>query len=217
MSKNNLFPSISALPHLSLLQYLHTPFSSVTQSCLTLCNPMDCNMPGFPVQNHLPELIQIHVHWVGDAIQPFHPLSSSYSGLISFRIDWISLKSKRLKSLLQNHNPNVSFLQLSAFFMVQLSHAYMMTGKTIALTRQTFIGKVMPFLFNMLSRLITDFLPRSKCLLISGLQSPSAVILELPTNRYIKSVTIFIVFASICHEVMGLDIMILVSWMLSEF
>ena len=113
-----------------------------------------------------------------------------------------------LKSLLQHHSSKASILRGSAFFMVQLSHPYMTTGKTIALTRWTFVGKVTSLLFNMLSRLVITFLPRSKHLLISWLQSPSAVILE---PKKIKSVTVSIVSPSICCEVMGLDAMILVS------
>ena len=106
--------------------------------------------------------------------------SNEYSGLISFRMDWLDLFAVQgtLKSLLQNHNSKASILQCSAFFIVQLSHPYMTTGKTIALTRCTFVGKVMSLLCNMLSRLVITFLPRSKRLLISWLQSPSAVILE---------------------------------------
>ena len=106
--------------------------------------------------------------------------SSDYSGLISFSMDWLDLLAVQgtLKSLLQHHSSKASVLRHSAFFMVQLSHPYLTTGKTIALTRQTFVGKVMSLLFNMLSRLVITFLPRSKCLLISWLQSPSAVILE---------------------------------------
>ena len=106
--------------------------------------------------------------------------SNEYSGLISFRIDWFDLLAVQgtLKSLLQNHSSEASILWCSAFFTVQFSHPYMTNGKTIALTRQTFVDKVMSLLFNMLSRLVTAFLPRSKCLLISWLQSPSAVILE---------------------------------------
>ena len=117
--------------------------------------------------------------------------------------DWISLQSKGLKSLLQHHSSKASILQCSAFSIVQLSHPYMTTGKTIALTRGTFVGKVMSLLLNMLSRLVITFLPRSKHLLISWLQSPSAVILE---PQKIKSVT---VSQSICHVVMRLDAMIL--------
>ena len=111
------------------------------------------------------------------------------------------------KSLLQHHSSKASVLRRSAFFIVQLSHPYMMTGKTIALTRQTLVGKVMSLLLNMLSRLVITFLPRSKCLLISWLQSPSAVILE-PKN--INSETVSTVYPSISHEVMGPDAMILV-------
>ena len=107
--------------------------------------------------------------------------SNEYSGLIFFRMDWLDLLAVQgtLKSLLQHHSSKASILRCSAFFIVQLSHPYMTIGKTIALTRQTFVGKVMSLLFNMLSRLVITFLPRSKCLLISWLQSPSAVILEL--------------------------------------
>ena len=112
-----------------------------------------------------------------------------------------------LKSLLQHHSSKASILRHSAFFIVQLSHPYMTTGKTIALTRWTFVGKVMSLVFNMLSRLVTVFLPRRKHLLVSWLQSPSAVILE---PKKIKSLTISIVSYSICHEVMGPDAMILV-------
>ena len=112
-----------------------------------------------------------------------------------------------LKSLLQHHSSKASILQCSAIFMVKLTHPYMTTGKTIALTRQTFVGKVMSLLFNMLSRLVIAFLQRSKRLLISWLQSPSAIILE-PTK--IKSVTVSIISPFICHEMMGLDAMILV-------
>ena len=136
-------------------------------------------------------------------------LSNEYSGLISFRMDWLDLPAVQgtLKSLLQHHSSKVSILQRSAFFTVQLSHPYMATGKTIALTRWTFAGKVMSLLFNMLSRLVISFLPRSKCLLISWLQPPSAVILE---TKKINSVTVSIVSPSICHEVMGPEAMILV-------
>ena len=135
--------------------------------------------------------------------------SSEYSGLISFRMDWLDLLAVQgaLKSLLQHRSSKASILRHSAFFIVQLSHPYMATGKTIALTRWTFVGKVMSLLFNMLSRLVITFRPRSKCLLISWLQSPSAVILE---PKKIKSVTVSIVSPSVCHEVMGLDAVILV-------
>ena len=134
---------------------------------------------------------------------------------IDFLYDWLvwSLEVQGiLKSLLQHHSSKAPILRHSAFFMVQLSHPYMTTGKTIALTRWTFVGKVMSLLFNMLSRFVIAFLPRSKRLLISWLQSPSAVILE---PKKIKSITVSTVSVCICHEVMGPDAMILVFWMLN--
>ena len=135
--------------------------------------------------------------------------SNEYSGLISFRMDWLDLLEVHgtLKSLLQHHRSKASILWHSAFFTVQLSHPYMTTRKTIALTRRTFVGKVMSLLFNMLSRLVINFLPRSKRLLISWLQSQSAVILE---PQKIKSDTVSTVSPSIYHEVMGPDAMIFV-------
>ena len=131
-------------------------------------------------------------------------------GLISFRMDWSDLIAvqRTLKSLLQHHSSKASILWWrSAFFTVQLAQPYMTAGKTIALTRQTFVGKVISLLFNMLSRLVIAFLPRNKSLLISWLQSPFAVIFE-PKKK--KSLTVSIVSPSICHEVMGPDAMILV-------
>ena len=197
---------------------------------------MDCSMPSLPVYHQLPEFTQAHVHWVGDAIQPSHPLSypspptfhlcsirvfsnesalrirwptywsfsfsispsNEYSRLISFKMDWLDLLlfQGTLKSLLQHHSSKVSILPRSAFFIVQLSHPYMTTGKTIALTRWTFVDKVISLLFNMLSSLVITFLPRSKHLLISWLQSPSAVILE---PRKIKSDTVSTAFPFISH------------------
>ena len=135
--------------------------------------------------------------------------SNEHPGQISFRMDWLDLPAvqETLKSLLQHHSSKASILQPSAFFVVQLSHPYTSTRKTIALTRWIFVGKVMSLLFNMLSRLVVTLLPRSKRLLISWLQSPSAVILEPPK---IKSVTVSTVSPSICHEVMEPDAMILV-------
>ena len=140
--------------------------------------------------------------------------SKEYSGFISFRIDWLALLAVQgtLKGLLQHYNLNASVLKYSAIFIVRLSQLYMTTGKTRALTRWTFVGEVMSLLFNMLSRFVIVFLARSKYLLISWLQLPSAVILE---PKKIKPVTVSIVPPSICHEVMGLDAMILVFWMLS--
>ena len=134
---------------------------------------------------------------------------NEYSGLISFSNDWFDLFAVQgtLKSFLQHYSSKASILQYSAFFMVQLSHPHMTTGKTIALTIRTLVGKVMSLLFNMLCRLVIAFLPKSKCILISWLQSPSAVVLE---PKKMKSVMVTIVSPSICHEVMGLDVMILV-------
>ena len=135
--------------------------------------------------------------------------SNEHPGLISFRMDRLDLLAVQgtLKSLLRHHSSKASILQHSAFFTVQLSHSYMTTEKTIALTKRTFVGKVMSLLFNMLSRLVITFLPRSRHLFISWLQSPSAVILE---PKKIKSATVSTVSPSISHEVMGPDAMILV-------
>ena len=129
---------------------------------------------------------------------------NEYTGMISFRMDWLDLLAVQwtLKSLLQHHSSKASVLQHSAFFMIQLSHPYMTTGKTIALTGQTFVNKETSLLFNVLSRLVIAFLPRSKRLLISWMQSASAVILE-PKKR--KSLTVSVVSPSTCPEVMGPD------------
>ena len=150
----------------------------------------------------------LHIRWpkywsFSFSISP----SNEYSGLISFKIDWLELLAvqETLKSLLQHHSSKASILQCSAFFVV---HLYMTTEKTIALTRQTFVGKVMCLLFNMLSRLVIAFLPRSKCLLTSWLKSPSAVILE---PKKIKSDTVSIVSPSIYHEAMEPDAMIFLN------
>ena len=145
------------------------------------------------------------------SISPF----SEQSVLVSFRIDWLDLLAVQgtLKSLLQHHSLKTSILQCSAFFMIQLSHLYMTTGKTIALTRWTFVSKVMSLLFNMLSRFIMGFLPRSSRLLISWLQSLSTAILE---PKKIKSVTASTFPPYICHKVMGPDATILLLWMLSS-
>ena len=181
---------------------------SVTKSFPTLHNPMDCSMQRFPVLHHLPEFAQVHGHWIGDAIQPSHPLSSSapsainlsqhhglfqwvssshqvtkvmelqlqhhschhqHSELVSFRTDWFDLLAFQgtLKSLLQHYSLKALILWHSAFFVVQFSHWYMTTGKTIALTIGTFVGIVLSLLFNILTRFVMAFLPRSNHLLIS--------------------------------------------------
>ena len=218
------------LSHGESLIFRFSHFSSVSHSCPTVWDPMDCCKPSLPVHHQLPEFTQTQVHWVQEAIQPSHPLSSpsppalnlssirvfsnesalcirwpkdwsfsfgispsnEYSGLISFRMDWLDLLAVQgtLKSFLQHHSSKASVLQRSAFFIVQLSHPYMTTGKTVALTRWTFAGKVMSLLFNMLSALVITFLWRNKHLLISCLKSPSAVILEPPK---IKSLNVSIV------------------------
>ena len=208
---------------------------------------MNRSTPGLPVHHQLPEFTQTHIHQVGDAIQPSHPLSSlfllslippsirmfynestlcirwpkywsfsfsiipskEHPGLISIRMDGFDLLAVQgnLRSLLQHHSSKASILQHSAFFTVQLSHPYITTGKTITLTRRTFVGKVLSLLLNILSRLVITFFPRSKHLLISLLQSLSAVILE---PGKIQSATVSTVSPSMSHEVMGPDAMILV-------
>ena len=232
--------------------HIHTyQFSSVTQSCLTLCNSVEAHQASLSITNSqiLLKLMSIESVMSSNHLSLSYPLllllsifpsirvfssksvlcirwpkywsfsfsispSNEYPRLISFKIDWLDLLAVQgtLKSLLQHHSSKASVLQCSAFLMVQFSLPYRTTGKTIALTRWTFVDKVMSPLFNILSRFVIDFLSRSKCLLISWLQSPSAVILEPPK---IKSVTVSLVFLSICHEVMALDAMILVFWTLS--
>ena len=202
-----------------MLYHLLNLFSSVTQLCLTLSDPMACSTPGFlSITNSqsLPKLMSIELVIPSNHLILCHPLllpsilpsisvftnesafhikwpkywsfsfninpSNEHSGLISFMMDWLDLLAAQgtLKGILQHHSSKASILQHSAFFIVQLSYPYMAIGKTIALTRWTFVGKVMSLLFNMLFRLVITFLPRSKYPLISWLQSPSAVILEPP-------------------------------------
>ena len=168
---------------------------------LILCRPLLLSSV-FPSIRVFSKESVLHIRWPKYWSFSFNiSPSNEHSGLISFRMEWLDLLAvqETLKSLLQYHSSKTSTLWHSAFFIVQLSHPYMTTGKTIALTRWTFVDKVMSLLFNMLSRFVINFLPRSKRLLISWLQSPSAVILEPPK---IKSDT---VSPSICHEVMGLD------------
>ncbi|CAM9219345.1 unnamed protein product [Rangifer tarandus platyrhynchus] len=172
---------------------------------LILCRPLLLLPPIPPSIRVFSNEAALLISWPKDwsfsfSISP----SSEYSGLIPFRVAWLDLLAVQgtLKSLLQHHSSKASILLRSAFFMVQLSHPYMTTGKTRALTRWTFFGKLTSLLFNMLSRLVITFLPRSKHLLISWLQSPSAVILE---PKKMKSATVSTVSPSISHEVMGLD------------
>ena len=161
--------------------------------------PFSSHLQSFPASGSFPmsQLFTSGGQSIGASALAISP-SNEHSGLISFRMDWLDLLAVQgtLKSLLQHHSSEASILWHSAFFVVQLSHPYMTTGKTIALIRQTFVGKVMSLLIDKLSRLVINFLPRSKRLLISWLQSPSALILE---PQKIKSVTVSIVSPSICH------------------
>ena len=167
---------------------------------LILCHPLLLLPSIFPSIRVFSKESVLHIRWpkywsFNVSICP----SNEYSGLISFRIDWSELLVVQgtLRSLLQHYNTKASILQRSAFFMVHLSHPYMTTGKTIAFTRQTFVGKEMSLPFNMLSRLVIAFLQRSKSLLMSWLQSLSAVILEPPK---IKSLTVFLVSPSMAMK-----------------
>ena len=174
--------STSGLPDHQLLELPQTHVHQlvIPSNHLILCHPL--LLPSiFPSISVFSNESALRIRWLkywtfSFSVSP----SNEYSGLISFRIDWLELLAVQgtLKSLLQHHSSKASILQCSAFFMTQLSHPYMTTGKTIALTRWTFVGKGMSLLFNMLSRLVIAFLPRSKCLLVSWLYSPSAVILE---------------------------------------
>ena len=176
---------------------------------LILCRPL--LLPSiFPRIRVFSNESALHIRWPKYWSFSFSIIpSKEHAGPISFRMDWLDLLAVQgtLKSLLQHHSSKASILWCSGFLTVQLSHTYMTTGKTIASTRWTFVGKIMSLLLSMLPRLVITFLPRSKRLLISWLQSLSAVILELPK---IKSLTVSIASPSICHEVMGPDAIILV-------
>ena len=202
--------SLSSVQSLSHVQLFATPWTTAHQASLSMTNSQSrfklMSIESVMPSNHLilycPLLLlpsifpsirvfsnesALHIRWskywsFSFSISP----SNEYSGLISFRIDWFDLLAVQgtFKSLLQHHGWKASIFQCSAFFIVQLSHPYMTTRKTIVLTRQAFVDKVMSLLFNVLSRLVIPFLPRSKCLLISWLQSPSAVILEPPKIKY---------------------------------
>ena len=206
---NFLYSLYSSVQSLSCVQFFATPWTTACQASLSITNSWSLlklmSVESVMPSNHLilchPLLLLpsvfpsirvfcsesvLHIRWpkywsFSFSISP----SNEYSGLISFRMDWLDLLAVQgpLKSLLQHHSSEASILWHSAVFIVQLSHPYMTTGKTIALTRWTFVGKVMSLLFNMLSRLVITFLPRSMRLLLSGLQSPSAVILEPQNNK----------------------------------
>ena len=208
--------SLSITNSWSLLKLMFIE-SVMPSSHLILCRPLLLLPSIFPSIRVFSNESVLHIRWpkycsFSFSISP----SNEYSGLISFRMDWVGLLAVQgtLKSLLQHHSSKASIFRCSAFFIVQLSHPYMTTGQTIALTRWTFVGKVMSLVFNMLSRLVITFLPRGKHLLISWQQSPFAVTLE---PKKIKSVTVSTVSSSICHEVMGPDAMILVFWMLKQW
>ena len=216
-----------------------------------LCDIMDCSTPGFSILFYLQELAQTHIHWVGDAIQPSHPLSpllfqasvfpsirafsrgsvlcirwpkywsfsfnispsTEFSGLISFRIDWFHLLVVQgtLKSLLQYHSSKASILQCSALFIVQLSYPYMTTGKTIALTRWTFVSKVVSLLFNTMCTFVIVFSKKHASFNFMAV----VTVCRFWNWKKIKPVTVSIVSPSTCHEVMGPESMIFVFWMLS--
>ena len=228
--KIRTFSSVQSLSH---VQPFATPWPAARQASLSITNSRSLlkliSIESVMPSNHLivchPLLLPpsiflsirvflnesvLHIRWpkywsFRFKISP----SNEYSGLISFRIDWFDLREvqRTLKSLLQHHSSKPSVLRCSALFIVQLSHPYMTNGKTIALTKWTFVVKIMSLLFNKLSRLVISFLPRSNCRLISWLQSPSAVILGPPK---IRSVTFSTVCPSICHEVMEPDAVVLV-------
>ena len=248
-SKVNLLGNKYVHSFAHLLKTYWMIFSSVAQSCPTLCNPMDCSTPGFSVHHQFPELAQTHVHWVSDAIHLILccplllsskfpsirvfsnesvlrimwpkcwsfswsiSLSSEYSEQTSHRIDWLDLFAVQgtLKSLLQHHSSKALILQRSAFFY---SPTLISIRRTVALTRRTFVGRVMSLFFNMLSRLVLTFLPRSKHLLISWLQSPSAVILEPPK---IKSYHCFPIYLPWSNETRCHDLKFFECWVLSQF
>ena len=226
-------PSAQPVQPLSRVRLFATPWSAARQASLSITNfqsllklrSIESMMPSSHLILCRPLLLMplippsirvfsnestLHMRWPKYCSFSFSIIpSKEIPGLTSFRMDWLDLLAVQgtLKSFLQHHSSKVSILQCSAFFTVQLSHPYMTTGKTIALTRGTFVGKVMSLLLNMLSRLVLTFLPRSQPLLISWLQSPSPVILE-PQN--IKSETVSTVSPSISHEVMGPDAMIFI-------
>ena len=185
--------------------------SVMPSNYLILCRPLLLLPSIFPSIRVFSNESALHIMWPNYCSFSFNiSPSNEHPGLISFRIDWLNLLAVQgtLKSLLQHHSWKASILRQSAFFIVQLSHPYATTEKTIALTRQTFVGKVMSLLFNMLSRLVITFLPRSKRLLISWLQLPSAVILELKKNKVNHSFPIYLpwIDGTRCHDLSFLNV-----------
>ena len=235
-----IISKFSSVQSLSRVQLYVNPWTAAHQASLSITNsqrllkscpssqwchptissfavPFSSRLQSFPAAGSFSNESVLCIRWPKYWSFSFNTSSSNeHPGLISFRMDWLDLLAGQgtLKSLLQHHSSKASILWCSAFFIVQLSHPCMTTWKTIALTRWTFDSKVMSLLLNTLSRLIIAFLSRSKHLLISWLQSPSTVILEPPPQKT-KSFTVSIIFPSICHELMGLDAIILVFWMLS--
>ena len=226
-------PSVqfSSVHSLSRVRLFETPWIAARQASLSttnsrnslrltsiksiLCCPLLLLPPIPPSIRVVSNESTLHMRWPKYWSFSFSIIpSEEIPGLISITMDWLDLLAVQgtLKSLLQHHSSKASILRRSAFFTVQLSHPYMTAGKTIALTRRTSVGKIMSLLLNILSRLVITFLPRSKCLLISWLQSPSAVILE-PSK--IKSDTVSTLSPSISHGVIGPDAMIFIFWMLS--
>ena len=205
--------SIPGLPvHHQLLEFTQTHVHRV-RDAIQPYHPLSSPSPASPIPPNIRVFSNestLHMRWPKYWSFSFSIIpSNEHPGLISVRMGWLDLLAVQgtLKSLLQHHSSKPSILRHSAFFRVQLSHPYMTTEKTIALSKWMFVGKVMSLLFNMLSRLVITFLPRSKRLLIPWLQSPSAVILE---PKKIKSATVSTVSPSICYEVMGSDAMIFV-------
>ena len=206
---NHCTPGLPVHLELPSLPKLMSIKSVMPSNHLIFCPPLLLLPSIFPRIRVLSNESALHIRWPKYWSFSFNiSPSNEHPELISFGMNWLDLAVQgTLKSLLQHHSSKASVLRLSAFFIVQLSHPYMTTGKIVALTRWTFFDKVMSLLLNMLSRLLKTFLPRSNCLLISWLQSPSAVILEPPK---IKSATVCTVSPSICYEVTGPDAMILV-------
>ena len=232
-----IWPSVSLVQSLSCVQLFATPWTAARQASLSFTNSQSSPKPSsielvmssdhlilcrpllllpsiFPsirvFSNESALCIRWPKYWsFSFSISP----SNEHSGLISFRMDWLDVLAVQgtLKSLLQHHTSKASVLQCSAFFIVQLSHPYVTTGKTIALMRWTFVGKVMSLLFNMLSRLVITFLPRSKCLLISWLQSPSAGILEPKKIKFATVSTVSLIYlpwsdGTGCHDLRFLNV-----------
>ena len=211
---NHSMPGLPVHHQLRSLPKLMSIESVMPSSRFILCYPLLLLSSIFPSIRVFSNESALHIRWPNYLSFSFNiSPSNEHSGLISFRMDWLDLLAVQepLKSLLQHQSSKASILWCSAFFIVQLSHPYMTTGKTIALTRWTFVDKVLSLLFNMLSRLVITLLPRSKHLLISWLQSPSAVILEPPKNKVSHCVHCFPIYlpwsdGTGCHDLSFLNV-----------